>query len=93
MTTTIVQENLSKLADAAGIAPAALEETLALFLEGHLGEIKLRRTGNEPRVTGAREVFGEGHASVSYVADPNGTAVVPQGYEPPPGYRGRWYHD
>jgi len=79
-----------KIADAAGITSAELEETFALLIEERLGEIRLRRTGNKPRITGAREVFGEGHATANYVADLNGTAVVPQGYEPPPGYRGPW---
>ncbi|MDX6399614.1 MAG: hypothetical protein QOF27_220 [Gaiellaceae bacterium] len=33
-------------------------------------------------------VFREGHAAMSYIADPEGTDVVPAGWEAPIGYHG-----
>ena len=56
-------------------------------VDEYLGHSRRRRS-DTPRITGCREVFGEGHASVSYISDPTGTDVIPAGYEPPPGYRG-----
>jgi len=78
---------LGRVADAAGIGTDELRDLIETIVDERLGLIPRERS-DKPRITGCREVFGEGHASVSYVSDPEGTAIVPPGYEAPPGYRG-----
>jgi hypothetical protein len=73
---------LRRLADAAGVSSDHLREALEDVIELPVAESAERKTG-------ATWKKGEGHASGSYVSDPNGTAVVPAGIEPPPGYFGR----
>lgn len=80
---------LERLAGAAGITPLELEEALQDVVEDII-DARRRKQHERTVITGAREVFGEGHATASYITDPEGTDIVPPGYEPPPGYRGPW---
>jgi hypothetical protein len=81
------ERQLGRIAEAAGITRAELRDVIEAVVDEHLGHVR-RQPSGKPRITGCREVFGEGHATVSYISDPEGTDIVPPGYEPPPGYRG-----
>lgn len=84
---TYAFKRLGRVADAAGIGTEELRELIETIVDEYLGNIP-REESNKARVTGCREIYGEGHATVSYISDPEGTDIVPPGYEPPPGYHG-----
>ena len=79
---------LGRVADTANITPADIRELIETIVDEHLGLIPREQSDEPHRKTGARLVFGEGHATLSYISDPEGTDVVPRGYEAPPGYHG-----
>jgi hypothetical protein len=89
------ERQLGRVANAAGITRAELrdliesvvDEYLDLVPRGHRRQ-RAPRGDQTARKTGARLVFGVDHTALSYVADPEGTDIVPSDYEPPPGYPG-----
>ncbi|MGH2971471.1 MAG: hypothetical protein ACRDLE_04965 [Gaiellaceae bacterium] len=84
---TYAFRRLGRVADAAGIGTEELRDLIETIVDERLGLVAAP-VSDTPRITGCREVYGEGHATVSYIADPEGTDIVPPGYEPPPGYHG-----
>ncbi len=77
------ERHLGRIADAASISRAELRDLIETVVEEYLGRAPRRETEPSVRRTGARMVFGESHAAISYVADPEGTDVVPPGWEAP----------
>jgi hypothetical protein len=87
--TTRTERLLGRVAAAANISREELRDLIETVVDERLGLIPREQRDTPARKTGARLVFGEGHAALSYIADPEGTDVVPTEYEPPPGYIGR----
>jgi hypothetical protein len=78
---------LGRVSEQTGIGRAELRDLIETIVDEYLGLIPREQLGAAvERKTGARMVFGDGHAALSYVADPTGTDLVPPGFEPPPGY-------
>jgi hypothetical protein len=82
------QGQLTKVAMAAGMSSAELRDMIEAVVGEYLGDAPRQRRTTRALMTRPRDVFGEGHASVSYIADPEGTDILPPGHEPPSGYRG-----
>jgi hypothetical protein len=85
---TRTERQLGRVANAANISREDLRELIEAVVDEHLGLVPRERLKRPGRKTGARCVNGESHAALSYIADPDGTDIVPPEYEPPPGYRG-----
>jgi hypothetical protein len=82
------ERSLGRVAAEANISREDLREAIENAVDEYLGLLPRERYEQPERRTGARLVYGAGHQAMSFVADPEGTDVVPQGHEPPPGYFG-----
>lgn len=82
------ERSLGRIAAEANINREDLREAIENVVDEYLGLLPRERKESPERRTGARLVYGQGHAALSFVADPEGTDVVPAEYEPPPGYFG-----
>jgi hypothetical protein len=80
--------HLERVAAVAQIRQAELRDVIETVVDEYLGLIPRDQFERPERKTGARLVYGESRGALSFVSDPEGTDVVPQGYEPPPGYHG-----
>jgi hypothetical protein len=79
---------LGRVAEATSISRAELRDLIETVVDEYLGIIPREQVDTPDRSTGARMVFGEGHGALSFLSDPEGTDVVPAGWESPPGYHG-----
>ena len=84
---TRTERHLRRVADAANVSPEEIRDLIEAVVDEYLG-LQPRERRPTVRKTGARMVYGDSHAAFSVVSDPEGTDVVPPGYEPPPGYFG-----
>ena len=82
------ERTLGRVAAEANISREDLREAIETVVDEYLGLLPRERYEKPERRTGARLVYGAGHAAHSFVADPEGTDIVPAGHEPPPGYFG-----
>jgi hypothetical protein len=81
------ERQLGRVAAVAQISREELRDLIETVVDEYLGLLP-REQRETARKTGARMVFGDGHAAISYIADPDRTDVVPADHEPPPGYHG-----
>jgi len=82
------ERSLGRVAAQSNSSRDDLRKMIENVVDEYLGRLPRDRHEKPQRKTGARLVYGDSHAAMSYVSDPEGTDVVPPGYEPPPGYVG-----
>lgn len=82
------ERHLGRVAAVAQISQAELRDLIETVVDEYLGLIPRDQFQRPERKTGARLVYGDSRAALSFISDPEGTDVVPPGYEAPPGYHG-----
>jgi len=71
------ERTLGRVAGEANISREDLREAIETVVDEYLGLLPRERYEKPERRTGARLVYGQGHAAMTFVADPEGTDVVP----------------